>query len=342
VYAAALDNGYTPSTVVMDAPIEIDQGPGQAPWRPENYTTGKYYGPSTLRTGIELSRNTMTVRLAQDVGMPLIAEYARRFGVYDNLPTYLSYALGAGETTVMRMVSAYSMFDNGGKRIVPSFIDRIQDRYGRTVYKHDSLECRGCNAKQWANQPEPTLVDRREQVIDPMTAYQITSMMEGVVQRGTATVVRQVGKPIAGKTGTTNDEKDVWFIGFSPDLAVGVYLGHDKPRQIGGRATGGGLAAPIVTSFLKEALKDKPAVPFRVPAGIKLIRIDAKSGMRVAGGEGGRVILEAFKPGTAPPDSYSVIGYSQDGNPGGPPGGEPGYIQPQPQRQIRSGTGGLY
>ena len=156
VYAAALDNGYTPSTVVMDAPIEIDQGPGVPPWRPENYSTGKYYGPSTLRTGIELSRNTMTVRLAQDVGMPLIAEYARRFGVYDNLPTYLSYSLGAGETTVMRMVAAYSMFDNGGKRIVPTFIDRIQDRYGRTVYKHDSLECRGCNAKQWANQPEPT------------------------------------------------------------------------------------------------------------------------------------------------------------------------------------------
>jgi penicillin-binding protein 1A len=186
-------------------------------------------------------------------------------------------------------------------------------------------------------------------------------MMEGVVQRGTATVVKQVGKPIAGKTGTTNDERDVWFVGFSPDLAVGVYLGYDKPRQIGNRATGGGLAAPIVTSLFKEALKDKPAVPFRVPAGIKLIRIDAKSGMRVAGGaEGGRVILEGFKPGTAPPDSYSVIGYSESsqhqdggGQPAGQGGGffgqgglfgggqqQPGYVPPQ--RQIRSGTGGLY
>ena len=289
----------------------------------------------------------MTVRLAQDVGMPLIAEYARRFGVYDNLPTFLSYSLGAGETTVMRMVAAYSMFDNGGRRIVPTFIDRIQDRYGRTVYKHDSLECRGCNAKQWENQPEPTLIDKRDQVIDPMTAYQITSMMEGVVQRGTATVLKQVGKPIAGKTGTTNDEKDVWFIGFSPDIAIGVYLGYDKPRQLGGRATGGGVAAPIVGAFLKEALKDKPAVPFRVPAGIKLIRIDARSGMRLGpGGEGGRAVLEAFKPGTAPPDSYSVIGHTAGRRPesrsGRPPGGEPGYIAPQQNRQIRSGPGGLY
>ncbi len=332
VYAAALDNGYTPATVVMDAPIEIDQGPGQPPWRPENYATGKYYGPQTLRFGIEHSRNVMTVRLAQDVGMPLITEYARRFGVYDSLPPYLSFALGAGETTVLRMTAAYSMFDNGGKRIIPTFIDRIQDRYGRTIYRHDQRECRGCAASRWENQPEPSLVDRREQVIDPMTAYQITSMMEGVIQRGTATVVRQVGKPVAGKTGTTNDEKDVWFVGFAPDLAVGVYLGYDKPRQIGRGATGGGLAAPIVTEFLKSALADKPAVPFKVPAGIKLIRIDAKSGMRAGAGDGGRVILEAFKPGTSPPDNYSVIGYSDsDGRPMG--------VSPDQDRMVPMGRG---
>jgi penicillin-binding protein 1A len=335
VYAAALDNGYTPSTVVIDGPIEIDQGPGMPPWRPENYSTGKYYGPSTLRTGIELSRNTMTVRLAQDVGMPLIAEYARRFGVYDNLPAYLSFALGAGETTVLRMVTAYSMFDNGGKRIIPTFIDRIQDRYGRTVYKHDQRECRGCGADKWANQPEPSLVDRREQVIDPMTAYQITSMMEGVVQRGTGTIVRSVGKPVAGKTGTTNDEKDVWFIGFSPDLAVGVYLGYDKPKHIGRGATGGHLAAPIVAEFLKTALADKPAVPFKVPAGIKLIRVDSRSGMRAGPGEG-RVILEAFKPGTAPPDSYTAMGYSDHYQQQ-----DPNYIgaSPDADRAVRRGTG---
>jgi penicillin-binding protein 1A len=315
VYAAALDNGYTPSTVVMDAPIEVDTGAGGT-WKPENYSH-KFYGPQTLRFGIEHSRNVMTVRLAQDVGMPLIAEYAKRFGVYDDMPTYLSFALGAGETTVMRMVSAYSMFANGGKRIKPTLIDRIQDRYGHTIFRHDERECRGCQAAKWSNQPEPSMVDRREQVLDPMTAYQITSMMEGVVQRGTATVVREVGKPVAGKTGTTNDEKDVWFIGFSPDMAVGVYLGYDKPKHIGRGATGGHIAAPIVKDFLKVALADKPAVPFRVPPGIKLIRIDPKSGMRIAAGSPGG-LLEAFKPGTAPPDSYSIIGYQEGAEMRGP------------------------
>lgn len=335
VYAAALDNGYTPSTVVIDAPVEIDQGAGLGVWRPENYSTGKYYGPSTLRTGIELSRNTMTVRLAQDVGMPLIGEYAKRFGVYDELPSYLSYALGAGETTVLRMVAAYSMFANGGRRIKPTLIDRIQDRYGHTIYKHDQRECRGCEATEWSNQPEPTLIDRREQVIDPMTAYQITSMMEGVVQRGTATTVREVGKPIAGKTGTTNDEKDVWFVGFSPDIAIGVYMGYDKPRHLGRGQTGGHLAAPIVRDFMKVALADKPAVPFRVPAGIKLIRIDPRTGMRVSPGSGGRAILEAFKPGTSPPDNYAVIGVADAD-------GRPMMVPPDAERAVRGGTGGLY
>ncbi len=331
VYATALDNGYTPSTVVLDAPLEIDTGTGI--WAPENYTK-KYYGPSTLRFGIEQSRNVMTVRLAQEVGMPLIGEYAKRFGVYDSLPPYLSFSLGAGETTLLKMVGAYSMFDNGGRKIQPTLIDRIQDRYGHTVYKHDTRECRGCDAEKWANQTEPALIDKRERVLDPMTAYQITSMMEGVVQRGTATVVKEVGKPIAGKTGTTNDEKDAWFIGFSPDLVVGVYLGYDKPRHLGKGATGGVLAAPIVRDFLKVALSDKPAVPFRVPAGIKLIRIDPKTGMRASPGDQ-RVILEAFKPGTAPPDNYSVVGVTDaDGRPLG--------VSPEADRAVRAGTGGLY
>jgi penicillin-binding protein 1A len=330
VYAAALDNGYTPSTVVLDAPIEIDTGTGI--WAPENYTR-KYYGPSTLRFGIEQSRNVMTVRLAQDIGMPLIAEYARRFGVYDTMPPYLSFALGAGETTLLRMVGAYAMFDNGGRKVQPTLIDRIQDRYGHTIYKHDARECQGCDAEKWAKQDEPVLLDKRERVLDPMTAYQITSMMEGVVQRGTATVVKEVGKPIAGKTGTTNDEKDAWFIGFSPDLVVGVYLGYDKPRHLGNQATGGVLVAPIVRDFMKVALADKPALPFRVPAGIKLIRIDPKTGMRAGLGDQ-RVILEAFKPGTAPPDNYSVIGVSDaDGRV---------FVSPEADRAVRAGTGGLY
>jgi penicillin-binding protein 1A len=333
VYAAALDNGYTPSTVVLDAPIEIDTGSGV--WAPENYTR-KYYGPSTLRFGIEQSRNVMTVRLAQDIGMPLIGEYAKKFGIYDNLPPYLSFALGAGETTLLRMVGAYAMFDNGGRKIQPTLIDRIQDRYGRTIYRHDSRECRGCDADKWAEQSEPTLIDKRERVLDPMTAYQITSIMEGVVQRGTATVVKEVGKPIAGKTGTTNDEKDAWFIGFSPDLVVGVYLGYDKPRHLGHGATGGVLAAPIVRDFMKVALADKPAVPFRVPAGIKLIRVDPKSGMRAGPGDA-RVILEAFKPGTAPPDSYSVVGVTDAD-------GRPLTVSPEADGMVRSrtGTGGLW
>jgi penicillin-binding protein 1A len=338
VYAAALDNGYTPSTIVLDAPLEIDQGPGIGVWRPENYE-GKFYGPSTLRFGIEHSRNVMTVRLAQDIGMPLIADYAKRFGVYDDLPPYLSFSLGAGETTLLRMVTAYGMFDNGGRRIKPTLVDRIQDRYGHTVYKHDERECIGCDVKKWENQPEPSLVDRRQQVLDPMTAYQITSMMEGVVQRGTATVVRDVGRPVAGKTGTTNDEKDAWFIGFTPDMVVGVYMGYDKPRHIGRGATGGHLAAPIVKDFMKVALADKPAVPFRVPPGIKLIRVDAKTGAR-AGPETSRAILEGFKPGTAPPsDGYSVVG-SGDGRDAERPWGV--GVTPDADRAVRSGTGGLY
>jgi penicillin-binding protein 1A len=336
VYSSALDNGYTPSTVVVDAPIEIDQGPGGGVWRPENYSVGHYHGPTTLRNALRWSLNTVTVRLAQDVGIPLIGEYAKRFGVYDELPNYLSYALGTGETTVLRMVTAYSMFANGGKRVKSTLIDRIQDRYGRTIFKHDARECRGCDASDgWKNQPEPQLVDHREQVLDAMTAYQITSMMEGVVQAGTATALKEVGKPIAGKTGTTSDEKDAWFVGFSPDLVIGVYLGYDKPRSLGRKATGGVLAAPIARDFMKLALADKQAVPFRVPAGIKLIRVDQMTGMR-AGPDSGRTVLEAFKPGTAPPDNYSVIGVADAD-------GRSPTVPPDADRSItRTGTGGLY
>jgi penicillin-binding protein 1A len=322
--------------VVVDAPIEIDQGQGAGVWRPENYSAGHYHGPTTLRNALRWSLNTVTVRLAQDVGMPLIGEYAKRFGVYDELPNYLSYALGAGETTVMRMVTAYSMFDNGGRRVKPTLIDRIQDRYGHTIFKHDQRECRGCDAPEgWKNQPEPQLIDHREQVLDAMTAYQITSMMEGVVQSGTATILREVGKPIAGKTGTTNDQKDAWFVGFSPDIVVGVYMGFDKPRNLGRTATGGHLAAPVAKDFLKLALADKPAVPFKVPAGIKLILVDQMTGMRAGPGDP-KTILEAFKPGTAPPDNYSVIGVADAD-------GRALTVSPDADRTIlRSGTGGLY
>ncbi|HEY6257564.1 MAG TPA: penicillin-binding protein 1A [Xanthobacteraceae bacterium] len=331
VYSAALDNGYTPSSIVLDAPIEVDTGSGI--WRPENYEVN-FNGPSTLRYGVEHSRNVMTVRLAQDIGMPMIAEYAKRFGVYDNLPPYLSYALGAGETTLMRMVGAYAMIDNGGRKVQPTLIDRIQDRYGHTIYKHDQRECRGCDAPKWTNQNEPTLVDRRERVIDPMTAYQITEIMTGVVKRGTAApanIPKEIGKPIAGKTGTTNDEKDVWFIGFSPDLVCGVFMGYDKPRHIADRATGGALAAPIFRDFMKVALADKPPVDFRVPVGIKLITVDSKTGMRTSPGDP-HAILEAFKPGTAPPDAYAMSGVTD-------PDGRPLTVSPEADRAVGKGNG---
>ncbi|MFD1694114.1 penicillin-binding protein 1A [Roseibium aestuarii] len=333
LYAAALDNGYTPSSVILDAPLEVSQGPGQETWKPQNYA-GKFYGPSTLRTGIELSRNVMTVRLAQDMGMPLVAEYAERFGIYDNMLPVLSMSLGAGETTVLRMTAAYATIANGGRRIRPTLIDRIQDRYGRTIYKHDSRICDGCTQDEWTGQAEPTLIDDREQVLDPMTAYQITSMMEGVVQRGTATSVQAVGRPVAGKTGTTNDEKDAWFMGFTPDLAVGVFVGYDTPRPMGRGATGGQVAAPIFTEFVKEALADKPPVEFRVPRGLQLIPIDRRTGLRTAAGSPD-AILEAFKPGMAPPDSYSVIGFGDDM-------GDYRSVSPEAGEAVLSGTGGLY
>jgi penicillin-binding protein 1A len=331
VYATALDNGYTPSSVIVDAPITIDMGVGQEAWTPSNYD-GKSAGPRTLRYGIEHSKNLMTVRLAKDVGMPLVAEYSRRFGVYDDMLPVLSMSLGAGETTVMRMTAAYSMFANGGRRIKPTLIDRIQDRQGRTIYRHDDRKCADCSAEGWSSQAEPKLSETREQVLDPLTAYQITSMLEGVVQRGTAQVVKAVAKPLAGKTGTTNDAKDVWFVGFSPDLAVGVYLGYDKPQSLGNSATAGQYAAPVFRDFMQMALKDKPATPFRIPPGIKLIRISASTGMRAGSGEGSGVILEAFKPGTAPPDSYSVIG----------PDAQAGIVSPEAERAVGAGTGGLY
>lgn len=336
VYAAALDNGYTPASVVMDAPVTIRNG--NDVWSPKNYD-GKAAGPSTLRQGIERSRNLMTVRLANDMGMPLVAEYAERFGVYDKMLPVLAMSLGSGETTVMRMVSAYSVMANGGKQIRPSLIDRIQDRYGKTVFKHDGRGCEGCVATDWSNQTEPQLIDNAEQVLDPMTAYQITSMMEGVIIRGTAVTLAELGYPMAGKTGTTNDEKDAWFIGYTPNLVVGLYIGYDQPRSLGKGTTGGGLSAPVFKEFMAAALKDTPKVDFRVPEGMNVIAIDRKTGMRASPGQPG-VIMEAFKPGTGPADSYQVIGMDAFG---GLEGEErANAISPQAQRAITSGGGGLY
>ena len=304
VYSAALDNGYTPASVVLDAPLEIVNADGSV-WRPENYAQ-QFYGPQTLRRGIERSRNVMTVRLAKDIGMPLVAEYARMFGIYDDLKPLLAMALGAGETTDMRMTAAYATIANGGRRITPTLIDRIQDRYGKTIYRHDERICDGCTAAAWQNQPEPLIIDNREQVLDPMTAFQITSMMEGVVQRGTGTGAKSLGRPVAGKTGTSNDYKDAWFIGFTPELAVGVYVGFDRPRNMGRQATGGELAVPIFTQFMSQALQGTPPTPFPVPAGMTQVWIDPGTGVKAMGGQA--AVAEAFKPGTGPNLITSVIG----------------------------------
>jgi penicillin-binding protein 1A len=284
-----------------------------------------------MRVGIEKSRNLMTVRVAQAVGMEKVVEYAKKLGVVDNLMPTLAMALGAGETTPLRMATAYSMIVNGGKRITPTFIDRIQDRNGETIFKHDARPCQGCRVATWNAQTMPLIPDDREQVLDPGTAYQMVHIMEGVVQRGTAIVVKAVGKPLAGKTGTTNDSKDAWFVGFSPDLAVGVYVGYDQPRSLGGKETGGAIAAPIFRDFMMEALADKPATPFRVAPGLRLVRVDLHTGQRPTG-DGGTIILEAFKPGTEPNGDVVIIGGSGDvlSNGGGATSTAP------------TGTGGLY
>ncbi len=332
VYAAALDNGYKPTSIILDAPIEIDQGPGKDVWKPENYSKKKSYGPTTLRIGIEKSRNQMTVRLAQDMGMPLITEYARRFGVYDDLLPVLSMSLGAGETTLLRMVTAYSMIANGGKSVHATLIDRIQDRWGKAVWRHDDRPCAQCQAEGWSGQPEPEIPDDRRQIIDPHTAYQMTSILEGVVLRGTARRLKKLGKTLAGKTGTTNEEKDAWFVGFAPDLVVGVFVGFDTPKPMGKGETGGRVAAPIFGNFMKKALADKPAVPFRVPPGIKLVRVNLKTGLRASPGDK-NAIMEAFKPYEGPDDAYSVIGFSDhDGE---------NYAPGQDYDPFTSGGGGF-
>ncbi len=298
VYSVALDSGYNPSSIVLDAPFVA---PSLDSWyKPGNYIEGRHYGPSTLRLGIEQSRNTMTARLAQDLGIGRILDYVNRFNLSDSLPRELAISLGAGETTLMRITAGYSVFVNGGKGVDPVLIDRIQDRSGKTIYKRDQRECETCNAEYWSEQAEPQLADPRRQVMDPRTAYQITSILEGVVIRGTGSAVRRASnKPLAGKTGTTNDYKDAWFVGFSPDLAAGVYVGFDMPQTLGQGEAGGTVAAPIFADFMVEALKDEAGIPFRVPSGIRLVRVNARTG-KPAGPGDSNVILEAFKPNDVP------------------------------------------
>lgn len=298
VYLAALENGYTPSTLVLDAPFVYDQGPGLPKWKPKNYS-GEYYGPTTLRIGVEASRNLMTVRLAQAVGMDKVAAKAKTFGIDPNFPTLLAASLGAGETTVLRMATAYGMLANGGRRITPTMIDRIQDRTGATIYKHDARACEGCADVFWTGQPMPQLPDVREQIADARSVYQIVHIMEGVVQNGTARRLNSLGVPLAGKTGTTNESIDAWFMGFTPDLVVGVFVGFDEPKSLGARETGSSVALPIFQTFMTDAVKDVPVRPFSVPRGIQLVRVNHDTG-RIAMPGDSKVILEAFKTGNVP------------------------------------------
>lgn len=294
VYTAALDNGYSPTDLILDAPFVLDQGEGLPKWKPKNYST-RFYGLSTLRQGIEKSRNLMTVRLAQDLGMDKVSEYADKFGINHHLPKLLSMSLGAGETRLIDMANGYSMIVNGGKKVDPYFIEQIQDRYGNTILKHDRRVCTDCNAEAWQSQPLPKLDDVREQIVDPLTAYQMTSILEGVAIRGTAARLRQLNRHLGGKTGTTNENKESWFVGFSPDLVVATYIGFDEPRTLGKRETGASAALPIFLNFAKQAFAGQPDIPFRIPQGIKLVRINYNTG-HPAKPQDSSVIVEALKP----------------------------------------------
>ncbi len=306
VYAAALDSGYSPATIVIDAPIEINTPQGL--WRPKN-SSNKFYGPTPLRTGIERSRNLMTIRLAQEVGMPVVAGYAERFGVYDNMGTFLANSLGAEETTLYKMVAAYAMFANGGERVQPTLVDRVQDRYGRTIYRHDDRDCVDCASPGLPAGQAPRIATDREQVMDPITAYQLSSMMRGVVERGTASSVVNLPVPTAGKTGTTNDSRDVWFVGFTSNIVAGCYMGFDQPRPMGRGAYGGTMCGPVFQQFMKVATEKFGGGPFEVPEGGHFIKIDRYTGARLPdSASGAYVVAEYFRDGAEP-----IFGLAFDG-----------------------------
>jgi penicillin-binding protein 1A len=338
VYASALDSGYAPSTIVIDAPIEIDTPQGV--WRPKN-SSNTYYGPTPLRTGIEQSRNLMTIRLAQEVGMETVGRYAEKFGVYDHMGRVLANALGADETTLYKMISAYAMFANGGERVEPTLVDRVQDRYGRTIYNHESARgnervCVDCADPNLPPGLGPRIVNNRERIMDGVTAYQLTSMMQGVVQRGTASGVVDLPVPTAGKTGTTNDAKDVWFIGFTSNIVAGCYIGYDTPRPLGRGAYGASMCGPVFQRFMTKAVKKYGGGKFKVPEACEFINIDRFTGARVGDGASGpNVVSECFRRGEEP-----LFGLELDG--GWAMSGNFDVIQPDGStraRQVTTSTG---
>lgn len=298
VYAAALDSGYSPATIIVDAPITINTPQGV--WRPRN-ASNEFYGPTPMRTGIERSRNLMTIRLAQEIGIETVARYAERFGVYDRMNPVLSAALGSNETTLFRMVAAYAMFANGGERVEPTLVDRVQDRYGNTVYRHDQRNCVDCDDPNLTPGEAPWVQSNRDRVMNEITAYQLTSMLTGVVERGTASRTVNLGVPIAGKTGTTNDSRDVWFMGFSSNIVAGCYIGFDQPKSLGRGASGGRFCGPVFSRFMEEAIVEYGAAPFRAPGNCQFINIDRFTGGRLpADARGEFVVRECFRPGEEP------------------------------------------
>ncbi len=297
VYAAALDSGFTPATLVVDAPITVDTPQGL--WTPRN-SHDKFYGPTPMRTGIEQSRNLMTVRIAQDIGMDTVASYAERFGAYDHLQPLLANALGSQETTLFKMTASYAMFANGGERVEPTLVDRVQDRYGKTIYRHDARTCTDCSNDTLGAGQALGISSNRERVMNAITAYQLTSMMQGVILRGTATGVH-LPVPVAGKTGTTNDAKDVWFIGFTSNVVAGCYMGYDSPRTMGPGAYGGTLCVPIFQAFMQQAVKRFGGTDFKVPDGGHFINIDRNTGAQLPdGASGANVQAEYFRDGEQP------------------------------------------
>ena len=295
VYAAALENGFTPSTLILDAPFVMDQGEGLKTWKPENYGK-KFYGPSTLRTGIEKSRNLMTVRVAQKVGFEQISKITNNFGIYNDVPELLSVSLGAAETTLIKLTNAYCSFVNGGKKVAPIFIDRIQNRRGKTIFNSDERKCVGCEEISYLKDEIPSIQDNRKQIISPETAYQIISMLEGVIKRGTGRKLRNLNLPLAGKTGTTNKNMDAWFVGFTSKLVVGVYVGFDEPKTLGKYETGAKAALPIFKRFVQNVVKKKEALPFKVPKNINLVIVDVETGL-TPNDNTKKMIYESFKTG---------------------------------------------
>ena len=293
VYAAALENGYSPSTLVLDAPFVIDQGEGKKNWKPQNY--GKeFYGPSTVRKGIEKSRNLMTVRIAQDLGLKKISNISKNFNIYKNVPEVLSISLGSAETTLLKLTNAYCSFVNGGKQVKPILIDRIQDRRGNTIFKSDQRKCHGCENFSFSSDEIPKIKDEYPQIISEQTAYQITSMLEGAVQRGTGRKLKNLNIPLAGKTGTTNKNMDTWFVGYTSKLVVGVFVGFDEPKSLGRYETGAKTSLPIFKDFIKKSIKKEDAMPFKVPKGISFVMVDPDKGI-LKELDYNKAIFESFK-----------------------------------------------